>query len=104
MIYLSYTLSLSFTPTLQTIEGLRLVTEGIYRWIRHPMYTSFTLSFTASFLTSTSWVVGALGFVYSLLILNRANAEEKMLLESLGDEYQAYMKHSGRFLPKMTNR
>jgi protein-S-isoprenylcysteine O-methyltransferase Ste14 len=104
-IVLSYfvhrTLALSFTPTLQTIEGHRLVTDGIYRWIRHPMYTSFFLLFAASALLSASWLIGLLGFIYSLLIIDRVRSEEIMLAENFGRDYHRYQERSGKFFPRI---
>jgi len=96
------TLALSFTPTLQTIEGHRLVTDGIYRWIRHPMYTTFFLLFAASALLSTSWLIGLLGLIYSLLILDRVKSEETMLLKTFGEEYYLYQQRSGKFFPRLS--
>jgi protein-S-isoprenylcysteine O-methyltransferase Ste14 len=105
-IVLSYfvhrTLALSFTPTLQTIEGHRLVTDGIYRWIRHPMYTTFFLLFAASALLSANWLIGLLGLIYSLLILDRVKSEEAMLLETFGEGYRSYQQGSGKFFPRLT--
>jgi protein-S-isoprenylcysteine O-methyltransferase Ste14 len=68
------------------------------------MYTTFFLLFVASSLTSASWIIGFLGLIYGLLILDRVKAEEKMMLQNFGGEYQAYMERSGRFLPKLITR
>ena len=95
-------LALSFTPTLQTIDGHRLVTDGIYRRIRHPMYTTFFLLFGASALLSASWLIGLLGFIYSLLILDRVQSEEIMLLKTFGEDYRLYQQQSGKFFPRLT--
>jgi protein-S-isoprenylcysteine O-methyltransferase Ste14 len=96
------TLDRSYTPTLQTTEGHHLVTDGIYGWIRHPMYTTFFMLFIASFLISTNWLILALGAIYSLLIVNRVIAEETMMINVFGDQYREYIRHTGRFLPKLS--
>jgi protein-S-isoprenylcysteine O-methyltransferase Ste14 len=97
------TLGLSFTPTLQTTQGHRLVTQGIYAHIRHPMYTTFFLLFVSSFLMTTNWLIAILSFVYSLLLFNRVRAEERMMVATFGDEYRNYMRQTGRFLPRLTH-
>ena len=99
--FIHHTLGQSFTPTLQTTKGHRLVTEGIYGWIRHPIYTTFFLLFIASFLMSTNWLIVALGTIYGLMIINRVIAEEKMMIETFDDQYQEYMQQTGRFWPKL---
>ena len=99
--YVHRSLALNLTPTLQTIEDHRMITECIYHWIRHPMYTAIFILFIASSLISASWIIGFLGLIYSLLILDRVRAEEKMMLETFGDEYQVSMQKTGRFLPKL---
>lgn len=93
------TLGNSFTPTLQTTKGHILITEGIYSRIRHPMYTTFFLLFASSFLMTANWMIVLLSLIYSLILINRVHVEEKMLLETFGDQYRNYMQKTGRFLP-----
>jgi protein-S-isoprenylcysteine O-methyltransferase Ste14 len=97
------TLGRNFTPTLETPEGHRVVTEGIYSQIRHPMYTTFFMLFTSSFLMSTNWLIALLGMIYGILIFDRVRAEEKMMINTFGDQYRNYMQKTGRFLPKFSN-
>ena len=65
------------------------------------MYTSFFALLATSALLTASWLIGALGLVYSLLIVQRVSEEEAMLLESFGEGYRHYMRHTGRFLPRL---
>lgn len=95
------TLGTSFTATLKTLDDHRLVGKGVYGWIRHPMYTSFFALLATSALLTANWLIGALGLVYSLLIVQRVSEEEAMLLESFGDDYRGYMGQTGRFLPRL---
>jgi len=91
----------SFTATIKTQDDHRLVGKGVYGWIRHPMYTSFFALLVTSALLTTNWLIGALGLVYSLLIVQRVSDEEAMLLETFGDDYRRYMGRKGRFLPSL---
>jgi protein-S-isoprenylcysteine O-methyltransferase Ste14 len=103
--YLAHrTLGTSFTATLKTLGQHRLVIQGIYRWVRHPMYTSFFAILAANFLVTANWLIGVLAAVYSLLIVERAAQEERMMLESFGDEYRRYMQCAGRFFPRLARR
>ncbi len=103
--YLSHrTLGSSLTPTLKTRESHQLVAQGIYGWMRHPMYTSIFTLLAAYFLLSANWLIGVLGLFYSLLIVERAGHEERMLLNVFGEEYRQYMRRTGRFSPRLTQR
>jgi protein-S-isoprenylcysteine O-methyltransferase Ste14 len=103
--YLSHrTIGINYTPTLKTRESHQLVAHGVYRWVRHPMYTSFFAILAACFLLSANWLIGVLGLVYSLLIVERVSHEERMLLDAFDDDYRQYMQRTGRFLPRLTQR
>lgn len=100
--YLAHrTLGINYTATLKRMEEQRLVIRGVYRWIRHPMYTSFFAVLAADFLLTANWLIGLLGVVYSLVIIERVGHEERILLESFGEEYRQYMQRTGRFFPRL---
>jgi protein-S-isoprenylcysteine O-methyltransferase Ste14 len=90
----------NYTPDLRTKVEHQVVVEGIYAWIRHPMYTSFFVLLASYFLLTANWLIGLLGLGYSLLIVERAGHEEQMLIERFGGEYRAYMQRTGRFVPR----
>lgn len=92
------------TPTSATRKEHKLVTRGIYRWIRHPLYTigsSFIISFG---MMADNWFIAAFGVLAFTLMAVRTPKEEANLIEKFGDEYREYMKHTGRFLPKIGSR
>ncbi|MBT5027046.1 MAG: isoprenylcysteine carboxylmethyltransferase family protein [Nitrospinaceae bacterium] len=69
----------------------QLVTKGVYRVFRHPIYVGIVLTLTGLFIACGS----ALCLVYVLVVvipLNifRARAEEQVLLQQLGPPYQRY--------------
>jgi protein-S-isoprenylcysteine O-methyltransferase Ste14 len=100
--YLAHrTLGSNYTPDLRTKVGHQVVADGIYGWIRHPMYTSFFALLASYFLLTANWLIGLWGLGYSLLIVERAGHEEQMLIERFGDEYRAYIQRTGRFLPRL---
>jgi protein-S-isoprenylcysteine O-methyltransferase Ste14 len=97
-------LGTSYTPTLKIGESRHLVTQGVYRCIRHPMYTSFFTYLAASFLLTANWFIGVLGLAYSLLILERVGHEERMMLDTYGEDYRQYMRRTRRFFPRLIRR
>jgi protein-S-isoprenylcysteine O-methyltransferase Ste14 len=90
----------NFSIALRIKERHTLIESGPYRWIRHPMYTAFYALHIAAFLLTDNWFIG-LTWILGLtaIILLRIDREEKMMLDRFGDDYAAYMKRTGRFLP-----
>lgn len=92
----------NWTPTLGLREEHTLVTEGVFKYIRHPMYAAHLLWAVALPLILTNWIAG-----FSFLVaqipqyLLRIREEEGMMLDQFGEVYQEYMDRTGRFLPKL---
>ena len=79
-----------------------LVTDGPYRWIRHPMYTAFYILHIAVFFLTANWFIGVTWLTgLTIIIMLRVNREEAMLLTRFGEQYNTYMKGTGRFLPRI---
>ena len=93
-------LSHNWSISLELRERHMLVTEGIYGRVRHPMYTAFWLWAVAQELLLPNWVVGFAGLVgFGILFFGRVAREERMMLESFGGEYRAYMSRTYRIIP-----
>jgi protein-S-isoprenylcysteine O-methyltransferase Ste14 len=96
------TLGKNFSTTLTVTDEQTLVTAGPYRFVRHPMYTTFALLWLGFALLAQSWVVALAAAVgYGVVVVLRTPAEERMLSERFGDEYRAYMRRTGRYLPRL---
>lgn len=92
----------SWTPTLGIREDHHLVTDGVFRYIRHPMYAAHLLWGIATPLMLHNWVAGfAFLLLSSLQYVTRIGAEEQMMAEQFGEEYQRYMERTGRILPRL---
>jgi protein-S-isoprenylcysteine O-methyltransferase Ste14 len=89
------------TPTSATRKEHKLVTNGIYRYIRHPLYTIGSSLFIAFGMMADNWFIALLGVLAFIGMAIRTPKEEANLIEKFGDEYREYMKHTGRFLPKL---
>ncbi len=90
----------NWSVTLEVRANHSLITDGIYRYIRHPMYTAFWLWALAQALLLPNWVAGFAGIVgFGTLYLFRVGREEEMMLETFGDQYREYMKRTRRIIP-----
>jgi protein-S-isoprenylcysteine O-methyltransferase Ste14 len=90
----------NWSVSLDVRKDHQLVTEGIYRRVRHPMYSAFWLWALAQALLLPNWVAGFSGLVgFGILFFGRVAREERMMLETFGDDYRAYMARTGRILP-----
>jgi protein-S-isoprenylcysteine O-methyltransferase Ste14 len=85
-------------------ESQKLITDGPYRWIRHPMYSAFFMLHIATFLLTANWFIGLtwMGGL-AVIIFLRVKREEAMLLSAFGGEYRSYMEKTGRFFPVFKN-
>lgn len=96
-------LKANWSPSLELYEGHTLITNGIYHYIRHPMYASQLLWSIAQVFLIQNWIAGfgslILFFPFYLL---RSRPEDKMMLEKFGDEFSMYKKVTGGILPKLS--
>ena len=89
-----------FSPTLELKEAHHLVADGIYRRIRHPMYTAIFAIATAQLLLIGNAVVGpAFLLAFSILYASRIDHEEDMMLDYFGQAYADYKARTNRLLP-----
>ncbi len=87
-------------PKIVIEENQRLITEGLYKYIRHPMYTGFLLFFLG-------YSISLLGILTSILITislfiifkNRMELEEVLLLQEFPEDYKQYINRTKRLLP-----
>jgi protein-S-isoprenylcysteine O-methyltransferase Ste14 len=94
-------LGLNWSVTLELRKGHQLVREGVYRLVRHPMYASIWLWCLAQGLLLENWLVGRYAFVsFAIMYFVRAPREERMLRESFGQEYDDYVRRTGRLFPR----
>ena len=93
-------------PQLDPFPGFRdghyLVTDGIFEYLRHPMYAAHLLWGLAQMLMLHNWIAG---FAYLVVIIPRTlvriQNEEKIMLEKFGDEYAEYTEKTGGLIPRL---
>jgi protein-S-isoprenylcysteine O-methyltransferase Ste14 len=78
-------------------KGQQLVSHGIYRFIRHPIYTGDILLLVGLELALNSWLV--LGVLAPLLVSVRQALAEEAVLAQVIDGYADYRKRTKRFIP-----
>jgi len=78
-----------------------LVTDGLYRYVRHPMYSSFWLWAVAQACLVQNGVAGPAGLVgVAILYWTRVGPEEAMMRGAFNGAYEAYARRTGRVFPK----
>lgn len=92
----------NFSLTSETKEEQALVTTGVYKKIRHPMYTAHLIWGIAQVMLLQNWIAGPTFLIASIpLYRQRIPREEEMMIKEFGDEYKKYMEKTGRLLPKL---
>lgn len=95
-------LGVNWSNTLVLRAGHVLVTGGIYRWVRHPMYVALLVYGLGLLILVPDWFAGP-AFVVSFggLVASRLGAEERMLRGRFGADWDAYTARSWRLIPKV---
>jgi protein-S-isoprenylcysteine O-methyltransferase Ste14 len=90
----------SWSVTLEIRENHGLVTDGIYRFVRHPMYSAYLLWGLSQALLLPNWIAGPAGLVgFGTLFAFRVRREEQMMLDAFGESYAAYAARTKRIIP-----
>ena len=92
----------NWSVTLTVFDTQTLVTEGVYKRVRHPMYSSLFVLFASWPLLIHNWIASIAPLLaFIALYLVRVDSEEQMLQDRFGQEYVDYMSVTGRILPKL---
>jgi protein-S-isoprenylcysteine O-methyltransferase Ste14 len=76
-----------------------LVDQGIFKYIRHPLYSSLLFLTWGIFLKNTSYSLFAVSLISTVFLYLTAILDEKECINFFGDKYREYMKRSKRFIP-----
>jgi protein-S-isoprenylcysteine O-methyltransferase Ste14 len=101
MFYLTHkALGTNWSVSLDVRKDHRLITNGVYRYIRHPMYIAFWLWALAQALLLPNWMTGLSGIVgFGLLYFLRVSREEQLMIDAFGEGYRSYMLRTKRLIP-----
>lgn len=97
-------LGANWSVSLELREGHQLVSHGVYRRLRHPMYASIWLLALAQGMMLANWLAGwSLLLAFAAMYFIRLPREESLLCEKFGDQYREYAGRTGRFFPRLTS-
>jgi protein-S-isoprenylcysteine O-methyltransferase Ste14 len=82
-------------------DNTNLITDGLFRHIRHPIYAFSVLLMCCSAMVLPSGPMLGVAAVHVLLMNIKARNEERHLLESHGEAYARYIARTGRFFPRL---
>jgi protein-S-isoprenylcysteine O-methyltransferase Ste14 len=77
----------------------RLVTTGVYGYIRHPIYSAGLIGTWGVFLKHPDWLSACLGVASTVFWIATAKAEERENVQYFGGAYESYMQRTRMFIP-----
>ena len=84
----------------ENITENKLKTDGIYAWVRNPMYTGWWFATVGvTFMWHNVLLVPMILVDWLILTIVLMNTEEKWLLDVYGEEYAEYKKRVNRCIP-----
>jgi protein-S-isoprenylcysteine O-methyltransferase Ste14 len=94
-----YTLGRNWSLSVQRKQGHDLVSNGIYKWVRHPIYSGILFLFTGNAI-----IVGDYRAIIAVLIVFislwlKLIKEEKLLSETFGSQYAVYKNKTKALIP-----
>jgi protein-S-isoprenylcysteine O-methyltransferase Ste14 len=81
-----------------------LITDGLFAYVRHPIYALSTALMICSAIIIATPPMVILAGVNLVLVNLKARNEERHLLAMYGEPYAAYLRRTGRFLPRLGAR
>jgi protein-S-isoprenylcysteine O-methyltransferase Ste14 len=76
-----------------------LVTSGIFKYIRHPLYSSLVFLTWGIYFKHPTVIMAFVALLSSVLLWLTATGDEKECIVYFGDSYREYMKETKRFIP-----
>jgi protein-S-isoprenylcysteine O-methyltransferase Ste14 len=101
-IWARVSLGANWSGTVTLKKDHELIRKGLYRWIRHPIYTGMLVGFAGTELIKghASGVLGIALLWLSFYI--KARREENFLRQEFGEGFEEHARQTGMFLPRRT--
>ena len=101
-IWARLTLGTNWSGVVTLKKGHELIRKGLYRWIRHPIYTGILVA-----MIGTAMIKGHLRGWIGLLVVwaafyFKARREEKLLRQEFGSSFEEHSQSTGMFFPNWT--
>ena len=92
----------NFSKFVEIKQDHKLITTGIYRYVRHPLYAGLVLLAAGQGFLIANWLVGPAALIGFLVVyLLRIPNEEAVLEAKFGQEYTDYAQQTGRLFPRL---
>jgi protein-S-isoprenylcysteine O-methyltransferase Ste14 len=101
-IWARLTLGANWSSVVTLKKNHELIRAGLYRWIRHPIYTGILLGILGTAMIKghlRAWLGFAIVFLAFYL---KARREERFLKQEFGAGFDEHARKTGMFLPKLT--
>jgi len=82
-------------------EAPEVISSGVFRLVRHPIYTGAILFYLAASLSTLSLVSAGFWLVIIGFYIYISRYEERILTEAFGNDYLNYKKKTGMLFPKL---
>lgn len=90
----------NWSITLELRDDHKLITRGVYRHVRHPMYAALLLYSAGQALVVPNWIAGPSCLIaFAVLVAFRLGPEERMMRKKFGGDYDAYVARTKRIVP-----
>jgi protein-S-isoprenylcysteine O-methyltransferase Ste14 len=90
----------NWSPVLEIRKEHNLVVTGLYRYVRHPMYSSMAVWWAGNIFLTANWLLLLIqGLGMLILFIYRIPDEEKMMVEQFGAQYLEYAQKTKRLIP-----
>jgi protein-S-isoprenylcysteine O-methyltransferase Ste14 len=87
------------SPLYDFEKTTHLVTEGLYHYIRHPLYSSLLFLAWGIWMKDPGWLSAILAVAVTGLLIATARADEEECRLYFGPPYAAYMTKTKMFIP-----
>lgn len=76
-----------------------LIVNGIYKFVRHPIYGGLMIAITGAFMVTKTYMFIPILFFQIIIMTYFAKREESLLLDHFGNKYKEYIEKTKMFLP-----
>ena len=84
----------------KNIKANKLITTGIYAYVRHPIYSAFTIAeWGMLFWTGNIYLFLLIPLYWAFFTILMKKTEEKWMEDKFGDEYREYSRRVNRCIP-----
>jgi len=95
------TLGRYFSLHIEIRQKHELIQEGVYHYVRHPIYSAVVLELISVPLVANAYVTLAVALlVYMPMLAWRLRREEEAMVEKFGGQYQQYQERTGALWPR----